>query len=130
MQAAMAGRNNSAGLKASGRPLTSVSSLTSASLQRARLPCASVRFATTLYSSILAIQGFDPPGSALHDSNAGGVLRCDGSIDGSNNRPAARENIGCQMSVQAPNGHADAIERCPLLGPKRKTSAPSEYFAF
>src|SRR5450759_5320179 len=99
MQAAMAARNNSAGLKAHGRPLTSVSSLTSASLQRARLPCASVRFATTLYSSILAILGFDSPGSALHDSNAGGVLRCDGSIDGSNNRPAARENIGCQMSV-------------------------------
>jgi hypothetical protein len=30
----------------------------------------------------------------------------------------------------APNGHADPIERCPLLGPQRKTSAPSEYFAF
>ena len=25
----------------------------------------------------------------------------------------------------APNGHADPIERCPLLGPKRKTSARS-----
>jgi hypothetical protein len=32
--------------------------------------------------------------------------------------------------LMAPNGHADPIERCPLLGPKRKTSARSEYFAF
>jgi hypothetical protein len=30
----------------------------------------------------------------------------------------------------APNGHADPVERCPLLGPKRKTSVRSEYFAF
>jgi hypothetical protein len=30
----------------------------------------------------------------------------------------------------APNGHADPIERCPLLGPKQKTSARSEYFSF
>jgi hypothetical protein len=30
----------------------------------------------------------------------------------------------------APNGHADPVERCPLLGPKRKTSARGEYFAF
>src|SRR5712672_3422749 len=29
----------------------------------------------------------------------------------------------------APNGHADPIERCPLLGTKRETSALSEYFA-
>src|SRR5258706_5986752 len=27
-----------------------------------------------------------------------------------------------------PNGHADPIERCPLLGPKRKTSARIELF--
>jgi hypothetical protein len=30
----------------------------------------------------------------------------------------------------APNGHADPIEQCPLLGEQRKTSARSEYFAF
>jgi len=30
----------------------------------------------------------------------------------------------------APNGHADRIERCPLLGEQRKTSARSEHFAF
>ena len=52
MQAAMAARNSSAGLKASGRPFMSVSRVTSASLQRARLPCASTRFATTSYSSM------------------------------------------------------------------------------
>jgi hypothetical protein len=27
-------------------------------------------------------------------------------------------------------GHADCIERCPVLGVKRKTSARREYFAF
>jgi hypothetical protein len=26
----------------------------------------------------------------------------------------------------APNGHADPVERCPLLGPKRKTSTRSD----
>src|SRR5450756_2434538 len=86
MQAAMAARNNSTGLKASGRPLTSVSSLTSASLQRAKLPCASVLLRHDVIFEHLRNPGFDPPGSALHDSNAGGVIRCDGSIDGSNNR--------------------------------------------
>jgi hypothetical protein len=34
------------------------------------------------------------------------------------------------LPVLAPNGHADPIERCPLLGPKQKTSARSEHFAF
>jgi hypothetical protein len=29
----------------------------------------------------------------------------------------------------APNGHADPIERCPLLGEQRKTSTRSEHFA-
>jgi len=29
----------------------------------------------------------------------------------------------------APNGHADPIERCPLVGAKRKTSARNEDFA-
>jgi hypothetical protein len=29
----------------------------------------------------------------------------------------------------APNGHADPIERCPLLGAERKTSVRSEHFA-
>jgi hypothetical protein len=33
-------------------------------------------------------------------------------------------------SGRAPNGHADPIERCPLLGEQRKTSARSEHFAF
>jgi hypothetical protein len=32
-------------------------------------------------------------------------------------------------SLMAPNGHADPIERCPLLGEQRKTSARSEHFA-
>jgi hypothetical protein len=30
----------------------------------------------------------------------------------------------------APNGHADPVERCPLLEEKQNTSALSEYFAF
>ena len=30
----------------------------------------------------------------------------------------------------APNRHADPIERCPLLGPKRKTSAGSDISPF
>jgi hypothetical protein len=30
----------------------------------------------------------------------------------------------------APNGHADPVERCPLLEAKQNTSALSEYFAF
>jgi hypothetical protein len=34
------------------------------------------------------------------------------------------------LVLAAPNGHADPIERCPLLGEQRKTSALSEYFAF
>src|SRR5450759_481057 len=52
MQAAMAARNSSAGLKASVRPFTSVSRMISAFLQLAELPCASIRFATTSYSSM------------------------------------------------------------------------------
>jgi hypothetical protein len=30
----------------------------------------------------------------------------------------------------APLRHAECIEQCPSLRAKRKTSAPSEYFAF
>src|ERR1035437_7747194 len=60
MQAAMAARNSSAGLKASGRPLMSVSRRTSASLVVAALPCASIRRALTRYSSIGAISGCEP----------------------------------------------------------------------
>jgi len=37
---------------------------------------------------------------------------------------------GTFATLSAPNGHADPIERCPLLGAKRKTSARSEHFAF
>jgi hypothetical protein len=36
---------------------------------------------------------------------------------------------GAMSLFVAPNGHADPIERRPLLGPKRKISARSEYFA-
>jgi hypothetical protein len=35
-----------------------------------------------------------------------------------------------RLPLIVPNGHTDPIERCPLLGPKRKTSAQREYFAF
>jgi hypothetical protein len=38
--------------------------------------------------------------------------------------------LRCMSLLLALFGHADPIERCPLLGPKRKTSARSEYFAF
>jgi hypothetical protein len=38
--------------------------------------------------------------------------------------------LRCMSPDLAPNGHADPVERCPLLGPKQKTSARSEHFAF
>ena len=38
------------------------------------------------------------------------------------------DRSGCPML--ALNGHADTIERCPLLGEQRKTSARGEHFAF
>jgi hypothetical protein len=38
--------------------------------------------------------------------------------------------FGTFATLSAPNGHADPIERCPLLGEQRKTSARSEHFAF
>src|SRR5258708_39758173 len=40
--------------------------------------------------------------------------------------PVPRERV----RSLAPNGHGDPLERCPLLGPKRKTSPRSEYFTF
>src|SRR5690606_8926657 len=53
---AIEARNSSAGLNASARPLTSVSSTTSASLHAATLPWASSRRAVTLYSSISSLR--------------------------------------------------------------------------
>jgi hypothetical protein len=35
-----------------------------------------------------------------------------------------------RWSLLAPNGHGGDATACPLLRGKRKTSAPSEYFAF
>src|SRR5260364_204456 len=52
MQAATAASRSSAGLNASRRPMTSVSSTTVAYLQSATLSCASIRLALTRYSSI------------------------------------------------------------------------------
>jgi hypothetical protein len=44
---------------------------------------------------------------------------------------AARTRVcSDECPVTAPNGHADPIERCPLLGAQRKTSARDEHFAF
>ena len=54
--------------------------------------------------------GFDPPGSAMHDSNAGGVIRCDGSIDGSNNRPAS-------MLLYAKGGFAWTNDQTDVVDP-------------
>ncbi len=39
-----------------------------------------------------------------------------------------RSSLRCRLL--APNGHADAIEQCPLSGPQQTSFARSEYFAF
>ena len=42
---------------------------------------------------------------------------------------APAQRAGAQrLSAVAPNGHADPVERCPLLGPKRKTYCSQRVF--
>ncbi len=56
MQAAMAARNSSAGLKPSDRPLTSVSRTVLAALVEARPQCESIRLAPTRYRASVSSQ--------------------------------------------------------------------------
>jgi hypothetical protein len=44
--------------------------------------------------------------------------------------PTTLSNDVGRFPILALFGHADCIERCPVLGVKRKTSARREYFAF
>jgi hypothetical protein len=53
-----------------------------------------------------------------------------GPLRASSRVPGTRRGAAASLPVLAPNGHADPIERRPLLEAKQNTSALSEHFAF